>query len=80
VFHDNGWGQHVPGIDVYEVPGTHDSMVLEPNVRVMAARLRSCILEAENGIASRRAGAAEDRAQSVAAAADRAIREEAAVS
>ena len=29
------------------MPGDHDSMVLEPNVRVMAARLKALIAEAE---------------------------------
>lgn len=32
---------------VFEVPGDHDSMVLEPNVRVLAAKLRQCIEAAE---------------------------------
>jgi thioesterase domain-containing protein len=40
VFEDNGWGQWVDSIEVVEMPGDHDSMVLEPNVRVMAARVR----------------------------------------
>jgi thioesterase domain-containing protein len=30
-------------LQVIEVPGDHDSMVLEPNVRVLAARLRKVI-------------------------------------
>ncbi|MBV2359544.1 SDR family NAD(P)-dependent oxidoreductase [Thalassococcus sp. CAU 1522] len=49
VLHDNDWGQFVPGVEVYEVPGDHDSMVLEPNVRVLAAQLRAAILSAEGG-------------------------------
>jgi acyl transferase domain-containing protein/thioesterase domain-containing protein len=36
---DNGWGQYVNKVEVQEVPGDHDSMVLEPNVRVLAAAL-----------------------------------------
>jgi thioesterase domain-containing protein len=51
VFHDNGWGRYVPGIEIYEMPGTHDSMVLEPNVRVMAARLRACMEKVEARLA-----------------------------
>jgi thioesterase domain-containing protein len=47
IYHDNGWGRYVTGVDVFEVPGDHDSMVLEPNVRVLAARLRTCIERAE---------------------------------
>ncbi|MFW6049751.1 MAG: type I polyketide synthase [Myxococcota bacterium] len=49
VFHDNGWGRHARDVEVHEVPGDHDSMVLEPNVRVLAARLASCIERAEGG-------------------------------
>jgi acyl transferase domain-containing protein/thioesterase domain-containing protein len=48
LFHDNGWGAHVGRVDVHEVPGDHDSMVLEPNVRVLAAKLRKCIQEVES--------------------------------
>jgi thioesterase domain-containing protein len=50
VFHDNGWGAYVDRLDVYEVPGNHDSMVLEPNVRVLAAKLKTCIQAAEPGM------------------------------
>ncbi|SFL71958.1 Acyl transferase domain-containing protein [Shimia aestuarii] len=50
VFHDNDWGQHVPGVRVFEVPGDHDSMVLEPNVRVLAARMKKVIAEAEKAM------------------------------
>jgi thioesterase domain-containing protein len=48
LFHDNGWGAFVDRVDVHEVPGDHDSMVLEPNVRVLAAKLRKCIQEIES--------------------------------
>ncbi len=47
VFHDNDWGQWVADVAVYEVPGDHDSMVLEPNVRVLATRLKKVIAAAE---------------------------------
>lgn len=47
---DNDWTQWVPDMQVVEVPGDHDSMVLEPNVRVLAARLRKVIDEAEQSI------------------------------
>ncbi len=47
VFADNQWTPFAPQIDVVEVPGDHDSMVLEPNVRVLAARLRAALAEAE---------------------------------
>ncbi|NBB98878.1 MAG: hypothetical protein GVY34_12090, partial [Alphaproteobacteria bacterium] len=43
VFHDNDWTQFAPALEVHEVPGDHDSMVLEPNVRVLAAKLQSLL-------------------------------------
>ncbi|MEE9385053.1 MAG: beta-ketoacyl synthase N-terminal-like domain-containing protein [Nannocystaceae bacterium] len=43
VYSDNGWGRHVQRVDVCEVPGDHDGMVLEPNVRVIASELRGRI-------------------------------------
>ncbi|MEO1337610.1 MAG: thioesterase domain-containing protein, partial [Myxococcota bacterium] len=47
VYEDNGWGQHVDQMDVFEVPGDHDSMVLEPNVRILANRLRRFLDDSE---------------------------------
>jgi acyl transferase domain-containing protein/thioesterase domain-containing protein/acyl carrier protein len=47
VLADNDLGQFAPALQVIEVPGDHDTMVLEPNVRVMAQRLRAVIAEAE---------------------------------
>ena len=47
VFADNDLTRFAPALQVVEVPGDHDSMVLEPNVRVMAARLREAIAAAE---------------------------------
>jgi acyl transferase domain-containing protein/thioesterase domain-containing protein len=47
VYPDNGWGRFAGSVEVHEVPGSHDSMVLEPNVRVVAARLRASIQQAE---------------------------------
>ena len=47
VTHDNDWGLYVPHVEVHEVPGDHDSMVLEPNVRVLAALMREAIEGAE---------------------------------
>jgi acyl transferase domain-containing protein/thioesterase domain-containing protein/acyl carrier protein len=47
VFEDNDWTRWAPATRVFEVPGDHDSMVLEPNVRVLAARMRACIEAAE---------------------------------
>ncbi|NPD13867.1 acyltransferase domain-containing protein [Xinfangfangia sp. D13-10-4-6] len=39
VFEDNDLTRFAPVLQVVEVPGDHDSMVLEPNVRVLAANL-----------------------------------------
>jgi thioesterase domain-containing protein/acyl carrier protein len=47
VLPDNDWSGFAPNLGVTEVPGTHDSMVLEPNVRVLAARMRRVIEAAE---------------------------------
>ncbi|MDP5335482.1 MAG: polyketide synthase dehydratase domain-containing protein, partial [Paracoccaceae bacterium] len=47
VLHDNDWTGWAPKVEVQEVPGDHDSMVLEPNVRVLAARMRRVIEAAE---------------------------------
>ena len=47
VFSDNDFGRYAPNLEVIEVPGDHDSMVLEPNVRVLAMRLKRVIAEAE---------------------------------
>ncbi len=55
VLHDNDWGQYVPQLQVFEVPGDHDSMVLEPNVRVLAARMRRVIEAAERATPRREA-------------------------
>ncbi|MCF3972235.1 type I polyketide synthase [Paracoccus salsus] len=56
---DNDLTRFAPSLQVVEVPGDHDSMVLEPNVRVMAARLREVIGKAEAAIAQPMAQAAE---------------------
>lgn len=47
VFEDNDLTRFAPALEVIEVPGDHDSMVLEPNVRVMAAKLKSVIARVE---------------------------------
>ncbi len=44
---DNGWTPFVRNVRILEVPGNHDSMVLEPNVRVMVSLLRRTIEAAE---------------------------------
>jgi thioesterase domain-containing protein len=47
VLEDNGWMPYVEELEQHVTPGDHDSMVLEPNVRVLAARLRGCLELAE---------------------------------
>ncbi|WP_353142810.1 SDR family NAD(P)-dependent oxidoreductase [Paracoccus sp. (in: a-proteobacteria)] len=47
VTEDNGWTPWMPNLRVIEVPGDHDSMVLEPNVRRLASVLRETLREAD---------------------------------
>lgn len=47
VFEDNDLTRFAPSLEVVEVPGDHDSMVLEPNVRVLATRMKQAIEHAE---------------------------------
>lgn len=48
VYEDNDWTRYMPALRVIEVPGDHDSMVLEPNVRVLASHIKACIDAAES--------------------------------
>lgn len=61
VYPDNGWGPYASSVEVIEVSGNHDSMVLEPNVRVLAARLQKCIRSATEG--RREDGPSESRSR-----------------
>jgi thioesterase domain-containing protein len=56
---DNDLIRFAPGLQVIEVPGDHDSMVLEPNVRVLAARMKAAIAVAEPPVPAPLAQAAE---------------------
>lgn len=59
---DNGWTPYVRELTIREVPGDHDSMVLEPNVRVLASHVIADIAAveaAESAESSHRAGASE---------------------
>ncbi|MFN0217658.1 MAG: type I polyketide synthase [Hyphomicrobium sp.] len=40
---DNGWTSYCPRLTIREAPGDHDSMVLEPNVRVLASYMREAL-------------------------------------
>lgn len=46
VFEDNDWRRYAPQIEVIEVPGDHDSMMLAPNVTTLAQELREVIARA----------------------------------
>ena len=62
VFEDNQWRQYAPRLQVIEVPGDHVSMVLTPNVTVLAQELSEVIaaaLPAEVDNNQRQATAAE---------------------
>lgn len=41
-----GWDGLLPGLEIVEVPGTHDSLILEPNVSVLTAHLKRALEEA----------------------------------
>jgi len=47
VYDDNDWAKWAPQTHVVEVPGDHDSMVLVPNVSVLAEQLQQQIKRAE---------------------------------
>jgi acyl transferase domain-containing protein/thioesterase domain-containing protein len=61
---DNGWSDHVADLRVVEVPGDHDSMMLEPYVRILAECTREAIVDAplEFESQSRPANVAQPRA------------------
>lgn len=45
---DNHWGPYLPGgLEIEMVTGDHDSMVLEPNVRVLVSKLNRHLREAQ---------------------------------
>ncbi len=45
---DNGWSPYVRHLEVNIVPGDHDSMVLEPNVRVLVGGIKSALRNMES--------------------------------
>ncbi len=48
VFADNDWTHWAPRVEVIEVPGDHDSMVLVPNVSVLAAEVNRVLRAADS--------------------------------
>ncbi|MFG6662127.1 beta-ketoacyl synthase N-terminal-like domain-containing protein [Sulfitobacter sp. 916] len=61
VYEDNQWRQYAPRLQVIEVPGDHVSMVLAPNVTVLAQELAEVI------VAALPEGAGQDHTQATAA-------------
>ncbi len=47
VFDDNDWGRWCHQLNVIEVPGDHDSMVLVPNVSVLAGSVKALLDQAD---------------------------------
>jgi thioesterase domain-containing protein len=47
IYNDNGWSRFARHVEVIETPGDHDTMVLEPNARILAAYLRPALERAE---------------------------------
>lgn len=46
-FEDNGWSPYVERLQVVVVPGDHDNMVLDPNVRVLSDHMRRILRDAD---------------------------------
>ena len=47
---DLGWSEVARGgLEVHEIPGDHHSMWVEPNIRAVAARLKTCLHQARDG-------------------------------
>ena len=45
-----GWERHIPALTVHDVPGGHSSILMEPNVEVLARKLQAH-LDAASGLA-----------------------------
>ncbi|WEK03713.1 MAG: SDR family oxidoreductase [Candidatus Devosia phytovorans] len=54
-FEDNGWTPLVDTLSVVVVPGDHDSMVLDPSVRVLSNHIRRLLAAADTGVDKRKA-------------------------
>jgi amino acid adenylation domain-containing protein len=46
-----GWGEITQKVEVYDVPGTHNTAMQEPNVRVMAEKLTVCLQKTQSNSA-----------------------------
>ena len=48
---DLGWGKLAAGgVVIYEIPGYHGSIVMEPRVRILAERLQACLSQAQGSV------------------------------
>jgi aspartate racemase len=45
---EDGWRQLVSELEVHEIPGNHCDIIREPNVKILAEKIRGCIDEAEH--------------------------------
>jgi thioesterase domain-containing protein len=54
-----GWGGLATQLEIHEVPGNHIDMFLDPNVHVMADKLRASLLEAQEVGKARPVGASQ---------------------
>ncbi len=48
-----GWREYASEVEVRDVPGTHGTLLNEPNVQVLACELKACLEEARTGRPSR---------------------------
>jgi thioesterase domain-containing protein len=46
---DRGWNSLAERVEIHEIPGTHLGLLDEPNVQVLASKLRRCLEEAQGG-------------------------------
>jgi acyl transferase domain-containing protein/thioesterase domain-containing protein len=63
VLADNGWTPYVSNLEISEVPGDHDSMVLDPYARVLASRIRAILTNALKAKSPKASTAAPARAK-----------------
>jgi thioesterase domain-containing protein len=52
-----GWGGLASRLEIHEVPGNHIDMFLDPNVHLMADKLRACLLGTEETNKTKTVGA-----------------------
>jgi hypothetical protein len=63
-----GWGDRVEGgVEIHDVPGLHGQIVEAPHVRVLAAKLKACLDEAQSATASAATSARSSRARNSSA-------------